>query len=86
MGKIGPRKQKFAPGPRISLIGLAVTTRYPYSHAKQCMFEDLQQNNAFLTEHYVEPENVLTEIFQDEDILYFLCYQYNLKHMSNVYR
>jgi hypothetical protein len=50
------------------------------------MFEDLQQNNAFVTEHHVEPENVLTEIFQDEDILYFLCYQYNLKHMSNVYR
>jgi hypothetical protein len=35
----------------------------------------------FVAECYVEPENIPTEIVQEEDIFYFQCWQDNLKHM-----
>jgi hypothetical protein len=36
------------------------------------MFEDLWQNAGIpVTEYYVEPENIPTEIVQEEDIFYF---------------
>jgi hypothetical protein len=34
-----------------------------------------------MAECYVEPENIPTEIVQEEDIFYFQCWQDNLKHM-----